>query len=198
MRFNYFDNNLALNGGALYIESSNSTIFNLEGNVFKDNYAKKFGGAIYLNVDNVYLTTNKNNTICGNTAGILGGGMYSNSLNKYLIITNWTMNNNTINMYYPNDYNSKPAYILLNTELKDNAISITTGDYFPLKFILYDSFDNVLNDTIKYFSFITLKISLEKDTISNYDEYNNDNDDSSLEYKLTGNIGSFLNGNYND
>jgi len=129
--------------------------------------------------------------------------MYSPSLvHKNLFnISDCHIFNNTVNSYV-NDFTSQPSYIKLDTLNlninKKNSINITTGDHLPLKFTLYDEFENIIYDISKYYSSLSVKVVLiEKefymsdnyeydDTIYEYDKRN---------YYLLDSICSFTNGN---
>lgn len=134
-----------------------------------------------------------NNTIINNSAGISGGGIYSsNFFDKYLIDhTNNISKDNIVNKY-ENNYASKPSYITLNTTINNNEIEIYSGDYLPLSFILYDLYDNIVEDTTKYYSSLILKLSLKS-----YNSRNNDDDEkNNNKVELNGNVGVFSNGNF--
>jgi len=186
-----------MNGGAIYISDSvskdidniNDYIYNnikIENNVLKENTANDFGGAIYSEYSKFYLAHSKNNLITFNKAGIMGGGIYSP---KYVDKTIFDLSNNiieknTINSFIDN-YASKPSYILLNTIFEDDTINIITGEYISLIFTLYDELHHIVNDITKFYSSITLKL-----TLTNEDEY----DQNNLNYIIKGNICSFING----
>jgi len=133
------------------------------------------------------LIENKNNTISYNKAGIDGGGIYSsNIVNKNLFdINQFEFINNTVNSF-KNEYSSLPYYIVLNTKMENNSIKISSGDYLPLSFSLYDEYNNILEDMAKYYS-IALKISL-------YYEDNKDNSSTSDKIILNGNREVFVKG----
>jgi len=194
----YFIKNKAVNGGAIYISDSiskdidniNDNIYNnikIENNTFKENTANDFGGAIYSEYSKFYLADSKNNLITFNKAGIMGGGIYSPKyIDKTIFdLSNNIIENNTINSFIDN-YTSKPSYILLNTIFEDDTINIITGEYISLVFTLYDEFDNIVNDITKFYSSITLKLTLTNEE----DEY----DQNNLNYIINGNICSFING----
>ncbi|ORX56025.1 hypothetical protein BCR36DRAFT_346553, partial [Piromyces finnis] len=193
LKSNLFENNQAINGGALYFGDkigNNLNIdpyINIENNTFKRNLAENFGGAIYSKYTQMELAVFKKNEITFNEAGIMGGGIYiENSVNKNLMNLNDSIiENNTVNSYI-NNFTSKPSYILLNTTLNDN-ISIITGDYFPLNFTLFDEFDNLIEDITKYYSSMTLKVSMieKENNMKNLDK---------ISFKMMGNIGSFIKG----
>jgi len=203
---NTFINNKAISGGALYFSNSidhdeentdNEIIMN--HNVFNKNHADNFGGAVYSKYNQLYLTNANNNTIIYNSAGVMGGGIFSpNSINKNMFNLNqWTFVNNTVNAY-ENNYSTHPAYINLETKIDNNTIDITTGNYFPLYFTLCDEYNNAVDDKTKYYSSLTIKLSL----IEKYDEEEDMIDDdiedpNELYYYVVGNIGTFINGNIN-
>ncbi|OUM69523.1 hypothetical protein PIROE2DRAFT_2621 [Piromyces sp. E2] len=198
----YFYGNNAIQGGALYImdkinNSGEENYINFENNIFEKNTAENFGGALYLELNNKYKTNSNNNTIIYNKAGIMGGGIYfSEFIDKDMFNMNdFTFVNNTSNSYI-DDYTSKPTYILLKTKLNSNTVNITTGDYFPLLFGLYDEFDKPFIDITKYYSSLTLKVTLEPKyniSVEEKESYVNEIKKNS-EYNLLGNIGLFING----
>ncbi|ORX50769.1 hypothetical protein BCR36DRAFT_397449 [Piromyces finnis] len=164
---NIFSDNKSLNGGALYLKDSNNTISNnlsniqIKNNIFRNNVVENFGGAIYSEYSNLYLAKTENNSIIYNSAGIIGGGIYSPfSINKNLFdINSFEIGNNTISGYI-NDYASKPSYITLNKKLDIKNKELRPGDYLPLIFTLYDEFDQLYNDIIKYYSMLSLNLDL--------------------------------------
>ncbi|ORX77657.1 hypothetical protein BCR32DRAFT_247751 [Anaeromyces robustus] len=193
---NRFINNKAINGGAIYLSegdiknleiNNKSRIITSKNNIFKENIALDFGGAIYYNSRQIKITNFESNEIILNKAGIMGGGVYFEELlsKEEFKGYKFTLNNNTVSSYIDN-YTSKPAYITLDTNLNKNSFNITTGDYFPLSFSLYDKYDNLIVDITKYYSFINLKVLLE--------EKNPSNSDNNSNISLKGNIGLFVHG----
>ncbi|ORX54261.1 hypothetical protein BCR36DRAFT_410804 [Piromyces finnis] len=199
---NTFDGNSGSNGGALYLEdipSNENKGLNIENNIFNRNIAENFGGAIYSNFNHLDINNAKNNKITFNKAGIDGGGVfikdyyYKNIINKesYYLESN-----------YNNDFSTKPSYITMNTTLQKESdyyiANIYSGDYLPLKFTLFDGYDNILKDVTKYYSSITLKVILEsEDNLNNSNNNSNNSKDLNIKSKdmiLLGNIGSFING----
>jgi len=192
---NNFIENSAVNGGALYISNSNkidtndNKPINFEINEFQKNRADYFGGAIYSEYEKLNLATIKECVIENNYSGIMGGGIYSpKSVNQTLFnIYNTTNSNikilNNKASSSVDNFSSKPSYITLETKL--NSTKITMGDNLSLTFYLYDEFNNLVEDTIKYYS-IGLKAELKN---NNYID-----DDESI--SLLGNIGTFAYGKY--
>ena len=147
-----------------------------------------FGGAIFYKINNNFTNnTLINNEITFNKAEIMGGGIYTANSNYQLLFDfkNTIIKNNMINSYY-NDYASKPSYLVLNTKINNNVYNITSGDYFPLNFTLYDGFDNPFIDYTKYYSSSSLKVLLV--------DINYDNNFESDGIILKENVGSFING----
>ncbi|OUM62264.1 hypothetical protein PIROE2DRAFT_11522 [Piromyces sp. E2] len=178
---NEFKNNMAKNGGALYFKKANVESINEENNIemynnsFYNNFADKFGGAIYLDIYEINSMNVENNNITFNKAGINGGGYYipfimNNNLNN---IQSFHFLNNSIDSL-KNDYSSEPSYITLNTELIDNFVNLNSGDYLPLSFTLYDVFGQIFQDITKYYSSITLILSLIDKNSKLRDDYNSD------------------------
>jgi len=201
---NEFINNKASNGGALYLEDgndineNNTDIINIENNTFQKNSAENFGGAIYSEYSHLYLATSKNNEITFNNAGVMGGGIYTpkNAKKTIFNIDDLKIENNTVNSYI-NDYTSKPSYITLNTVLPNENINIVTGDPFPLDFTLYDEYDNVIEDITKYYSSMIIKVILEEINTPYQNGENINNKKKNSNFKLIGNIGTFIKGNNN-
>ncbi|OUM64329.1 hypothetical protein PIROE2DRAFT_8880 [Piromyces sp. E2] len=159
-------------------------------NTFNHNYAYNFGGAIYSKYNQLYLTKANNNSIIQNVAGVTGGGIFSpNLIEKNMFdVNHWIIQSNTVNSF-ENNYSTNPAYIVLETKIKNNKIQIISGNYFPLVFTLYDEYDNIIEDITKYYSSLSLILSLtendEEEIIENFDELN---------YHTVGNICTFING----
>ncbi|ORX45341.1 hypothetical protein BCR36DRAFT_358228, partial [Piromyces finnis] len=185
-----FNKNTALNGGSLYINDEsylfkNHTILNIVNNTFINNIAKNFGGAVYSKFNNTYISNSYNNSIINNNAGISGGGIYSSG--KTIVNLNkLSISNNTAHSYV-SDYASKPSYILLNNTITSKITNIITGDYISLKFLLYDEYDNILEDISKYYSSLNIKSKL----VEINDVYD---DDPKKKIKLKGNICYFSKG----
>jgi len=187
---NNFIYNSAKNGGALYLSNkkdssvSEKRAINILNNIFKYNIADNFGGAIYSEYDQMYLAVINNNTISYNEAGITGGGLYTPSaVDKNLFDPKLIdIGNNTVNSYN-NDYSTKPSYIVLDIILNQKVVDIITGEYLQLKFILYDEYDNIMEDITKYYSSISLKV-----------KNNNISNNKDIKIKLLGNVCSFVNG----
>ncbi|OUM63851.1 hypothetical protein PIROE2DRAFT_9520 [Piromyces sp. E2] len=193
---NIFMNNWAINGGALYFSNVNSnneefiSDININNNKFINNYAQNFGGGIYSEYDRLHLSQSVTaNEVTNNSAGIMGGGCYSpdNIQDNMFNLDNWKFNKNIVNTI-ENNYSTKPSYIKLNSNIsKNNSITITSGDHISLNFSLYDEYDHIINDISQYYS-ISLKLELENDNnISQNTIYNSN-------YKLSGNIGTFIKG----
>jgi len=190
---NEFNINEAISGGALYIQNKDDIEINenrniiLEHNRFKENYAEYFGGAIYTKFSKLNLIEAKNNEIIFNKAGVMSGGIYTyhySHKNLFNNNSNFIFRNNTVNSYI-NNYSSNPSSISLDTIIRKNPINIITSDYLPLSFSIYDEYDNIIHDFTKYYSDITLRVSLKSEKT-----YIN-------KMKLLGNICLFINGKIN-
>jgi len=199
---NTFRNNKAINGGALYLsndlnpnknrnqkkneeekEKQNIEKLILNNNVFVGNSAEKFGGAIYANYNKLYLATSTNNIVRFNTAKIMGGGIYvphSIKTNLFPIVEGeWTINNNTV-YASPDNYSSKPAFlILLNSAIPKSEMNITSGEFFPLTFLLQDEFNKTVTDITRYYSSLLLKLTLIKKSRDNDDTTGDNNNNNS-------------------
>jgi len=123
----------------------------------------------------------------------LGGGIFSPyQVDKNLFnLNNTLIANNTINSYIDN-YSSRPSYISLNTTIDVNDNHIITGDYFPLNFTLFDEFNNLIEDITKYYSSMTLKVFMVENSTDN--DNDNNYEEKSTVFKMTGNVGTFLKG----
>jgi len=208
---NVFEYNKGFNGGAIYFNSverkfktttNKFKTLNMENNIFIENESENFGGAIFAQFESNKQIICKNNEIMYNKAGIMGGGLFSP---KLIDIKNNKNKNNNNNDIIPfrfvnntvasiiNNYTSKPSYIALETPLNNNLINITTGEFFPLNFTLRDVYDNVMVDITKYYSSITIKISINEVNNISDDKYTYNLNNNQI-YSLSGNIGSFLYG----
>jgi len=199
MTSNHFNDNSAINGGGVYIDREQddtddeiSIIAN--DNIFFNNTAEQIGGAIYVGLERLSLEATQDNIIKYCKAGNLGGGMYIAKFYNENVFSKFVFINNTANSIQ-NDYTSKPSYILLKSNYTKNEI-ITSGKYFPLKFELYDAFNNIIFDISKFYYLMTLNVSLEKiDDLNNIND-NNYNSDENSNYYLEGNTGTFIYGKY--
>ncbi|OUM63051.1 hypothetical protein PIROE2DRAFT_61520 [Piromyces sp. E2] len=186
--------NKSLNGGALYFKESNysnknnSSDIQFNNNLFENNDAEYFGGAIYSEYGQLYLAKTLNNSIIYNKAGVTGGGIYSPfSVKKNLFdIKSIEIENNIANGL-TNNYASRPSYIVLNTKLDNKITEIKSGDNFPLTLTLYDEFDQIYDDIIKYYPLFGLNFDLiqKKDLKNDFEEEYNNNYEKST--KIIGN-----------
>ncbi|OUM59348.1 hypothetical protein PIROE2DRAFT_15147, partial [Piromyces sp. E2] len=183
---NVFSGNIAHNGGALYFKGNTydeNTLYedktiSIIHNVFDGNDADNFGGAIYSEYDKLYSKEIKGNIFRLNYADIMGDDVYTpNSVNKTL----FDMSLNTIKKF-----TTKPAYIILDPSYKSYVNSIYTGDIYQLKFLMYDEFNQLYMDDTKYYSSLTIKVTLERK--NEYEEIND------ADYKLAENVCSFSKG----
>ncbi|OUM66486.1 hypothetical protein PIROE2DRAFT_59375 [Piromyces sp. E2] len=199
---NTFNENHATNGGALYLLESENSNQNkeliMENNIFNQNTAENFGGAIYSKFSYLNINNTKNNTFISNVADINGGGIYTENFD-YKEIKNkeyFKFSNNNI------DYSSNPSYITINETIHDKldyySVNIYSGDYIPLKFTLYDKYNNKLDDIIKFYSSITLRVLLtektKNDDIENDDDDDINNDKTPNTISIHGNMCYFING----
>jgi len=187
---NQFIGNKASNGGAISIMSevneNNESYINFENNIFLKNSANNFGGAIYSEYGKMNSIKSINNTIANNTADIMGGGIFISTTNykELLDINDWSFSNNMGNSHDDN-YFTKPVRIKLNTSINNNEATLTTGEYLPLVFSMYDGYDQDILDITKYYSTLELKLSLKPININTEEEQ---------KYELTGNHVPCLNG----
>lgn len=163
---------------------------NISNNIFKENRAENYGGAIYSEIYTPFssISSSKENEFQNNKAGVLGGAIYTQNSREYNIldIEQNSFINNTANDY-ANNYNSKPSYILLNSTFDEWDDRITSGDYLPMMFVLYDEYDNIMEINDYYYNII-MKATLEK-------KYKQKGGSPIIEtYYLTGNMASFISG----
>lgn len=93
--YNYFLENFADEGGAIYA-ASRVTRLNISNTTFAGNNAVTLGGAIWSNVDNGSVRVS-NSTFVANEAAIGGGAIYSQSLNATVVLMhNSFFNNNAV------------------------------------------------------------------------------------------------------
>ncbi|ORX57719.1 hypothetical protein BCR36DRAFT_366923 [Piromyces finnis] len=182
---NKFNNNVSdKNGGAIYIDNYIEGEIILINNTFKENESTYFGGAIYLNKFNKISIEDSKFT--GNYAGVSGGAIYTvNDSISYISNIKGNFKGNKASSY-GSDYSSQPYYIALNNYNDFIYQKYQSGDYIPLEFSLYDKYNQLVVDRLKYFSDITLKVEVEL----------NDDDEmlDSLIINKSGNIGSFVQG----
>jgi len=166
---NNFSKNKARNGGALYIgkeqrkdTSNENKEMIIENNNFYENYAEILGGAIYSEYNKISLAKVKSNTVLYNKAGVIGAGIYTSDPydNKTIDINGFKFEKNTVNSLIDN-YTTKPAYISLNTTLKDNSRNINAGNYYPLIFSLHDEYGQIIVDITKHYSIMSLKLKIK-------------------------------------
>ncbi|OUM65922.1 hypothetical protein PIROE2DRAFT_6993 [Piromyces sp. E2] len=199
---NVFENNEAVNGGAMYfknideknilkVDDGDQLILNIENNTFIGNVADNFGGAIYSEFSKLHLASSKDNIIMYNKAGIMGGGLYSpSSVSKNLFNLNDNNIKNNSVFSFNSDYSSKPSYITLNTTIEKD-IEIVSGGNLSLLFYLYDEFNNIVYDITKFYRDLSVKVKLiEKEQFM---KENLDINDEEINYYLLSNICSFNN-----
>jgi len=207
MKLNFISNkicdNKALNGGGIFMKDNNTSIqsnnntFIIENNNFINNIALNEGGAIYSDYSKFDLAQPKNNSINFNKAGINGGGIYSLYSNDKNFFNDKYFNiyGNTVEKHISN-IGSKPSYITISNSTS-HFFNITSGDQIKLEFILYDQFDNILEDYSKIYSSLPLKVILIDESEENNIEEEEEEEETLNEnnsYKLYENVGSFVNG----
>jgi len=159
-----FEDNYALNGGALYISGplndNNNKQIDIEifNSQFLSNKALYYGGAIYLNSNNYDLSKIKNLNFMKNSA-YAGGSIFFNSNN----FTLFEMKKNEVKFInntsesHGNNIATKPYMVHLITSISEE-ISIKSGIIYPLLFELDDQFDQIIVDESKYYSNINIHI----------------------------------------
>jgi len=190
-----FEKNNGKYGGALYFDSnhshntdnhSNEIIF--ENVTFKENYVNYFGGAIYSKNNELNSLKSTNVIFNENQAGVAGGGVFifnTNSNFQNIPYESFDFNNNKANSH-GDDIGTSPSLIKFKNDNSTISVddhqeyTISSGSYFPLKFSLYDNFNNLIKDPNNYYSNIIINISLQNNTKN---------------YKSKGNVGSFSKGN---
>ena len=120
----------------------------------------------------------------------MGGGTFSSGITVKNFIENNQLENNMVHSNI-NNYSSIPSYILLNTTLTDKSKKIITGDYLSLKFLMYDAYDNKIEDITKYYSPINIKVVMSE--TNNKNDYDDNNEQKKI-FNIVGNICYFSNG----
>ncbi|OUM68613.1 hypothetical protein PIROE2DRAFT_3594 [Piromyces sp. E2] len=188
-----FENNKALNGGAIYlnenliIEERDNNNDNKEKNInidvkntiFLNNKAQYYGGAVYSDIKRIDVYNLKNISFIENTA-YAGGALYINGNNASLFQYNDIIFLNNKSESHGNDLATGP--FLISHSLDTDQISIKSGEIFPLEFTLTDKLNQTVNDMSKYYSNIILSVNIE--------EYNNNVND----IIVLGNICNFSKG----
>lgn len=188
---NNFTHNMAVSGGAIYINenkknknkslNNGTTSISMNKNlkkrdnvlIIKENYlynnnAEDFGGAIYSQIQDLNYGKFIGNSFIFNKAGIWGGGMISPIWDdmERIEVNERIFLNNTVNSF-PNDISSKPDSIKLETKFNSNVIEMMTGEHLTLEFSLNDIFDNIIVDITKYYSSLILEVALEEKNENN-------------------------------
>jgi len=168
-----FENNNALNGGALYFNIDDRNTQNQYQNEieilntkFINNKAEYLGGAIYSNFYSSTILKLINSNFIDNKA-YAGGAIYihkdyeSNELKSissyYVNLFNKSKFLNNISISHGNDYASNPCIINLISPLL-NKFTVKNGDDFPMEFNLIDMFNQTVQDVSKYYSNIMLSL----------------------------------------
>lgn len=162
MNTNFTRNNADYFGGAIYSDFNSLNLSKIENIYFIENHAYA-GGAIYTNNNcnnTLFDVYNKKITYNDNKSGSHG----DNFATGPHIINNMTQQN-----------------------LNQNKITITSGESFPLEFILNDEYSQNVYDMSKYYSNIFLKLVQDDDK----------DDNEELDFKINGNICYFSKGNIN-
>ncbi|ORY72859.1 hypothetical protein LY90DRAFT_636981, partial [Neocallimastix californiae] len=188
-----FENNYGINGGVMYFKQFNNHLnenpIELIDLIFKKNKAEYFGGVIFSDNEHLNIQNVKNVTFTENYA-YAGGVIYLNNENNEIIKNDLLYVNNKNFIYINNtaeshgdNYATDPYVIdLINQDIYNifNR-TIKSGDSIPLKFNLYDEFNQTINDASKLYSNLGLKINI----LNNNDSNN---------YKLYGNSCFYSNG----
>jgi len=183
-----FENNYALNGGALYLNSVMSSNKNgsleITNTQFINNKVEYFGGGIFSDFSNIKFFTLNNITLSSNKA-YAGGAIYINNTNYEEL---FDVNSDSIKYVdnksesHGNDYASSPYIVILNS--KSNNIEMMSG--LPLRamieFDLYDKYNQIINDKLRIYPYINMDARI----------------DSQNSYKITGNTCTFTEGNFNN
>jgi len=208
-----FEKNRGKEGGALYFDRNKFhnikkyiNEINFDNIIFKENFASYHGGAIYSKNDEIYSLKSSSVTFDRNKANIAGGAIFLSKLNidaQNKFQDGFEFNNNKATSHGEN-IGTSPSLIKLeysnnNTLSESNfqKYSIITGSYLPLKFSLYDSFNNLVVDPDNFYSDIIIHILFYNNTIKTNDDDDDtiDNIDINKKYKIIGNVGSFSKGN---
>jgi len=194
-----FENNNAMNGGAIYMDENiiknnisidnNDIIRNIEikDTVFIKNNVQYYGGAIFIN-SKIYDESNIRNISFIDNSAYAGGALYMNGDNISILY----QNNDDDNIRYINNTSESHGnnvatgpYFINHLHLDD--ITIKSGETIPLNFILTDKFNQTVNDISKYYSNIILNINIDEDE-GNYLDIDQNN------FKIMGNICNFSKG----
>jgi len=189
------------NGGVIYINDMNNNNME-EGNgndndilikdsLFEENVAKYFGGTFYFNmtdISNIKLISNK---FINNIAGVAGAIAFfervDNSTKKDVESYIKKMENNTydnnVAISHGNLFASHPSkFIKINSDSDKNEIS--SGGSTSFKIELQDEFGNIVYDKEKYYTNIGLDFELK-----------NKDGNTDIEYLISDNLSTFMNGN---
>lgn len=191
MNSTQYISNTAENGGAIYFDTDEKIdnikpIIQLNNIIFENNTAKSYGGAIYSKYSKLYNANIESLYFINNNANIAGGAIYvpDGTDKKIFNISQCTFKNNK-GINYGDDYTTEVSMI----KLEDSTdIRIRSGEYIPLRFLLYDEYNKTIKAEYNIFSDISITAFLTQDI-----EKNENSKD--FKYFLSGNICSFYNGN---
>ncbi|OUM58112.1 hypothetical protein PIROE2DRAFT_16693 [Piromyces sp. E2] len=193
-----FKNNHAQNGGAIYYNSHNNEI-KIINSKFIENKAEYFGGAIFTLLDIKNIISNIENTSIEYNRAYIGGAIYTKNDNNKNNNSNINNNKNelynnisfTNNNYEPHNHNfaeshgnnfaSSPYKVKLITPF--SVANVTSGEAYPLEFILIDELDQTFVDKFNYH--LNLNLIIKEDNSDG--EFQND-------IKLVGNSCHFSDG----
>ena len=144
----YYLNNSATNGGAIFLELGSDTAF-IGRTAFENNTADSLGGAIFNRTSGTSGFVSQNSTYVGNEAGVSGGAIYSQStrratFNHLTVVDNSAINGGGI---IAERITGNQAPILFNLILADNVGGncATIGSPLPLSISIL-SRDNLVTD----------------------------------------------------
>ncbi|MFA7659205.1 MAG: hypothetical protein WCY19_07210 [Candidatus Gastranaerophilaceae bacterium] len=126
-----FYNNIAVNGGAIYISPNTSTTTTINNGTYSNNAATNFGGAIYngtgtTNITGATFTDNGSLTIGGTTYKTISGGAIYNGSGYALTLTDSTFSNNSATTSGGAIYNDGTINIS-GSSFDDNAAASSGG-----------------------------------------------------------------------
>ena len=191
-----FEGNKGVNGGVLYFgdNENNNGLYDLHlrNTSFVDNMSTYFGGVIYSKFNHLYTLHLEIINFINNYAGVAGGALFSPNLPDYNLFDyqQCQFDENKAESH-GNDYATHPSLVELLDKNKYNNVIIKSGSYLPMKFSIFDSFNNTIKDPNKYYSDISIKALINK---INNNTVNINNKNNDFKYILQGNVGSFVNG----
>lgn len=163
-----FENNVGLNGGAIYFNQSTKKnidgSFNIVNTTFINNEAFYYGGAIYSDYEGLNLSKIQKVNFRENHA-YAGGALYTNKNSEYTLFNVYTneiqYQNNTSESHGINFATAPYTIIESGQILSDDILKMTSGEGYSFQFYVIDEYDQKVRDISKFYSNIILKITNE-------------------------------------